>query len=108
MHDSISFPLQQQCLTPISGHFEQGFFIADSNEESSYTTPPPKIDECRAMEQRMLQFHHIHNDFTPNDIAQAIWTGKAIIGTKGSASTQRQRNIWHQHPHPTGGRGRYT
>jgi hypothetical protein len=41
MHDSISFPLQQQCLTPISGHFEQGFFIADSNEASSYTAPPP-------------------------------------------------------------------
>jgi hypothetical protein len=32
----------------------------------------------------MLQFHHIHKDFTPNDIAQAIWTGKAIIGTNGS------------------------
>jgi hypothetical protein len=37
MHDSISFPLQQQCLTPISGHFEQGFFIANSNEASNYT-----------------------------------------------------------------------
>jgi hypothetical protein len=32
----------------------------------------------------MLHFHHIHNDFTPNDIAQAIWSGKAIIGTDGS------------------------
>jgi hypothetical protein len=84
MHDSISFPLQQQCLTPISGHFEQGFFITDSNEASSYTAPPPEIDEHKTMEGQMFWSHHIHNDFTPNDIAQAIWTGKAIIGTDGS------------------------
>jgi hypothetical protein len=84
MHDSISFPLQQQCLTPISGHFEQGFFITDSNEASSYTAPPPKIDEHKTMEGQMFWSHHIHNDFTPNDIAQAIWTGTAIIGTDGS------------------------
>jgi hypothetical protein len=50
MHDSISFPLQPQCLTPISGHFEQGFFIADSDESSSYTAPPPKVDEHKIME----------------------------------------------------------
>jgi hypothetical protein len=50
MHDSISFPLQQQRLTPISGHFEQGFFIADSNEASSYTAPPPEVDEHKTME----------------------------------------------------------
>jgi hypothetical protein len=79
MHDSISFPLQQQCLTPISGHFEQGFFIADSNEASNYTAPPPKVDKHKTMERRMFWSHHIHND-----IAQAIWTGKAIIGTDGS------------------------
>jgi hypothetical protein len=84
MHDSISSPLQQQCLTPISGHFEQGFFIANSNEASNYAAPPPEVDKHKTMEQQMFRFHHIHNDFIPNDIAQAIWTGKAIIGTNRS------------------------
>jgi hypothetical protein len=84
MHNSISSPIQQQWLTPISGHFEEGFFIANSNEASSYTAPPPEVDEHKTMERRMFRSHHIHNGFTPNDIAQTIWTGKAIIGANGS------------------------
>jgi hypothetical protein len=36
------------------------------------------------MEDRILRFFHLFDDFTANDVAQAIWTGNAIIGTTGS------------------------
>jgi hypothetical protein len=36
------------------------------------------------MEDRILSFFHLFDDFTAKDVAQAIWTGNAIIGTNGS------------------------
>jgi hypothetical protein len=36
------------------------------------------------MEDRILSFFHLFNNFTAKDVAQAIWTGNAIIGTDGS------------------------
>jgi hypothetical protein len=68
----------------MSGHFEQGFFITNSNDVSSYIAPPPKRDEYRVMEQCLLCTFHVHDSFNNNDVAQAIWSSKAIIGTEGS------------------------
>jgi hypothetical protein len=83
-HTSISFPRKKNCLTPISGHLKQNYFIADSHESCAYVAPPPERDLYREMEDRILSFFHLFDDFTAKDVAQAIWTGKAIIGTNGS------------------------
>ncbi len=36
------------------------------------------------MEQCLLHAFHVHDGFNNNNVAQAIWSGKAIIGTDGS------------------------
>jgi hypothetical protein len=81
---SISFPRKTNCLTPISGHLEQKYFVADSHESCAYVAPPPECDLYREMEDQILSFFHLFDDFTAKDVAQAIWTGNAIIGTDGS------------------------
>jgi hypothetical protein len=83
-HTSISFPRKTNCLTPISGHLKQNYFIADSHESCTYVTPPPERDLYCEMEDQILSFFHLFNDFTAKGVAQAIWTGNAIIGTNGS------------------------
>jgi hypothetical protein len=81
---SISFPRKTNCLTPISGHLEQNYFVADSHASCAYVAPPPECDLYREMEDQILSFFHLFDDFTAKDVAQAIWTGNAIIGTDGS------------------------
>jgi hypothetical protein len=52
LHEAHQYllPLKTNCLTPISGHLEQNYFVADSHESCTYITPPPEGDLYHKME----------------------------------------------------------
>jgi len=67
---------------PISGHFEQGYFIADSAIIAQTTQPPMLTDPETTRIESMLRGTRFH---VPTQVlANALWNGDAIIGTDGS------------------------
>jgi hypothetical protein len=50
-HESITFPILPNPLTPIAGHFEQDFFVADSTINTNYAEPPEDANKIKEMEK---------------------------------------------------------
>jgi hypothetical protein len=75
----LAFPLD---AVPISGRFETGFFVPNSNVTADVVDSLP--DEVLQREERMFRGRRRYVPY--RDIAEAIWKGKAIVGTDGLAS----------------------
>jgi hypothetical protein len=76
----LSFPID---AVPVSGKFEAGFFIPDNHECTGDVVPPPP-DDVLQWEECMFQGRRRYRPY--REMADAIWSGNAIIGTDGSAS----------------------
>jgi hypothetical protein len=75
----LTFPID---IAPISGKFEQGFFIPDNLDGTADVVNPPPNNEP-TWERQML---HGYRFLPLRDIADAIWQGDAIVGSDGSAA----------------------
>jgi hypothetical protein len=53
------FPLLPKPLTPITGHFEQGFFVADSTINTNDAEPLDDANNITKMETQMLSSFHL-------------------------------------------------
>jgi hypothetical protein len=76
----LTFPID---AVPVSGKFENGFFIPDSLDGTADVVNPPPDDDP-AWERCMLQGYQCSLPLA--DIADAIWRGDAIVGYDGSAA----------------------
>jgi hypothetical protein len=79
---TLTFPIN---AVPISGKFETGYFLPDSLEGTANIIEPPEQEESQ-WESLMLRGYQ--RTMPLQQVAEAIWTGDAIIGMDGSAANE--------------------
>jgi hypothetical protein len=77
---TISFPIDS---VPISGKFENGFFIPDTPEGTADIIDPPPEDE---IQWECIMLCGYQRTVPLSDVAEAIWRNQAIVASDGSAA----------------------
>ena len=77
---SLTFPWD---AIPISGQFQNGYFVPDNSVHTAKIVDPPSDDSFHWL-HRML--HNFEHSVPLQEIADAIWKGDAYVGTDGSAA----------------------
>ena len=77
---SLTFPWD---AAPISGQFQNGYFVPDNSVRTAKIVDPPSDDSFHWL-RRML--HNFEHSVPLQEIADAIRKGDAYVGTDGSAA----------------------